>query len=296
MKMFRASFAAILGAVALGDNTSAPTESNLTASEHARDSALEHANQTLHNIMRTEQASRLLVENEELVDQEVATIEAAFPNTTEHYARQREHMMDERQQARKQAARGQVQTAKSAANAYKHAARELETQRRHAGLPEHVYEGGFDVDEGQSEGWHDEAENYGDYTENHIEEFYDRVEGKIEQHAEREREHEEQRHEEEENRRYEDHYRRQYDPHYDQQDDDHQGGNATRNHTDQQSNAVNLASTALNLRAVASNPSNGPQGFLLTFAFIGFLASMAFAVQMQSRPTRSPAQEPLLGA
>lgn len=355
MKMFRASFAAIFGAVALATTVEQPsTESPLAAAEHARDSALEHANQTLHSVMRKAQELRHRADDEDAVDQEVTTIEAAFPNTTHHYSRQRKHMMHEHQHAGKQAVDEEVDIAKAAANAYKHAARVLETQRRHAGLPESVYEGGFDHDEGLSEGWHDEAENYGDSAENHIEAFFDKVEDKIERHVDQQRdqqrdheEHEESDfddqdreddreddHEDDHEDHHEDHHEDQQDDHQDDHRDDQQDHapapapasasaapapavviindrnqpDVAINNTDQQSTrvvidnsdqrstAVDVASTALNLRAVAQNPRSDGQGFLLTFACIGFLASMAFAVQMQRRPTRSQATEPLLSA
>lgn len=342
MKMFRVSLAAILGAVALattveqpsGDTAgpepaaaataAVPTETPLVAAEHARDSALERANQTLHSVMHKEQENRHLAENEDLVDQEVATIETAVPNTTQHYSRQRKRLMHERQHERKHAVHEVVDAAKAAANAYKQAARVLEAQRRHAGLPESVYEAGYNHDEGLSEGWHDEAENYGDAAENHIEAFFDAVEDKIEVHVDQQRrsqrehseegdfgEQEEQPQQDHRDDHQDDHQDNHRDDQHDDQHDNRQDDQApasipataapahvsddtdvVRHNMDQQSTVV--ASTELNLRAVAQSPRNDGQGFLLTFACIGFLASMAFAVQMQSRPTLSQAREPLL--
>jgi len=316
MRMFRVSFAAILGAVALATNdTAAPTESPVTVAEHARDSALEHANQTLHSVMRTAQESSHLADDEDLVDQEVATIETAVPNTTQHYARQRLQMMHERQHASRQNCSVQLHAAKTAANAYKHDARLLEAARRHAGLSERVYEGGFQHDEGQSEGWHDEAENYGDACEDHIEAFFEAVEGKIEEHAD----HDQQDNQQDDQQGDQQggaggwqHYipggvsqyipgdapttapDQQGDQQGDQQDDRHDSDAPAPAPAPAPNDQEDVASFALNLRAVAQSPRNAGQGLLLTFACIGFLASMAFAVQMQSRRTRSPAREPLL--
>lgn len=315
MKMFRVSFAAILGVVA-STTTDAPpatpTESPLAVAERARDSALEHANQTLHTVIDAAHVSRLASEDTDLIDQEVATVETAVPNTTHHYLRERLHQIHEFQHFKKREVRELVDDAKASANAYKHAARVLEAARRHAGLHESVYEGGFDHDEGQSEGWHDEAENYGDAADNYIEAFFDAVEGKLEEHAEHGQEegdfdeHDDQDNDRgnhdnhEHNRGNDDNNRGNHDSDAAaaepasasnatdaQQDDDATSAPATDDQQD-------VASSAVSLRAVAQNPGNAGQGFLLTFACIGFLASMAFAVQMQSRRTRSQAKEPLL--
>jgi len=304
--MFRASFAAILGAVAATNATNATTatttESPLAAAVHAKESALEQANQTLHSIMREKQESHDQADDQNLVDQEVASIEAAVPNTTHHFPQQRKHLLHERQHARKQEVDEEVHAAKTAANAYKHAARALETQRRHAGLHESFYESAWDHDENLAEGWHDEAENNGDAADDYIEAFYDAVADKIEKRAEAEqsameRAMDQQDHQDQQGNRGAP--APAPDDHQDQQDDNDAPAPAPASgpapSTPDVVNAVNAPlSNALNLRAVAQNQRKDGQGVLMTFACIGFLASMAFAVQMQRHPTRSPAREPLL--
>lgn len=317
MKMLRVSLVAILSVVVSATNalpaepaTAAPTESPLDAAEHARQDAKHSANQTLQAVKATETRLLQKADDPQAIDDEVARIEDTYPNTTLHWSRERKRMMHENEHNMKREVHDEVDRAKSAADAYKHAARMLETQRRRAGLSESVYEGGFDQDENLAEGWHDEAENHGDAAENHIETFFDAVENKIEHHIDQQNHHDNQDDhdwgdwnqdwdEDEDEDQDEDEDEGENDQQGDQQDDHHdnqgeqQGDQPGNQHGDHRS--TNVASAPLNLRAVGPTAANDSRGFFLTFACVGFLASLAFAVQM-GRPTNRPASEPLLGA
>lgn len=208
--------------------------------------------------------------------------------------------MHERRHEMRQSAHDEARTAETAANAYKHAARVLETQRRHAGLHESVYEGGFDQDEMLSEGWHDEAEDHGDAAKDHINTFFDHVEDKLEHDADQQSQHESQQQSRENDHEWSIYDHSDWEAYHqahqqsDQQSDQQSATQQVNNSVNQQSNATDVA--PLNLRAAAPNVANDTQGFLLTFGCVGFLLSMAFAVQMGTRPATSQASEPLLVA
>lgn len=234
--------------------------------------------------------------------------------------------MHERQHSSKQAVTDNVHTAKRAAKAYKHAANQLMKTRRRAGVQESVYEGEHDQDERQAEDWHDDAEDFGDASKNHIEAFYDLVEDKLEHDIDEMQQHERdydweadvqqamigtgriqaEAEAEAQREEHEDQDQEQGDQQGDQQGaqqggshqpEDDDGPDGTHDRADQQKTVTDAPSAPLILRAVGPSTAGATEGFLLTFACVGFLASFALVVvQLGRRPTNQPAREPLLGA